>query len=152
MEKDKNQSGAEKQLELFPDAKENSAGKCSGDMREIDCYDILGIKAKMKPLKLQLNKDSYLFIKGLNEHIRENTGLTEAEMKDEDSYYMISLSVLGYLADEKNLAELFRLMLEGDTDWNNFIERNKDKINEIRNTGVEVLNDFFLRTMKLMGV
>jgi hypothetical protein len=118
---------------------------------EKDYYDILGIKAKMKPIKLQLNKDAYLFIEKLNKYIRENTGLTEAEMKDEDNYYMISLSVLGFLADEKNLAELFRLMLEGDTDWGDFIERNKDKITELKNVGVQVLNDFFLRTMRLTG-
>jgi hypothetical protein len=124
----------------------------SDEMKEKDCYDILGIKTKMKPIKLQLNKDAYLFMERLNKYIRKNTGLTEAEMKDEDSYYIISLSVLGFLADEKNLAELFHLMLEGDTEWSKVIDGNKDRINDLKNTGVLVLNDFFLRTLKLTGM
>lgn len=151
MEMDKKQSSTKEQLELFQLDNENPNGKCSGELQDKDCYDIQGIKTKMKPIKLQLNKDAYLFMERLNKHIRENTGLTEAEMKDEDNFYIVSLAVLGFLADQKNLAELFHLMLDSDTNWSQFIDGNKDRINQLKNTGVLVLNDFFLRTMKLTG-
>lgn len=139
------------QMGLFP--RENkTADRTSPGAKHKVGYDILGIKAKMKPLKLQLNKDAYLFIERLNRHIRENTGLNEAELKNEDNYYLISLAVLGFLSDKENLVQLFTLMLEGDTDWARLIDNNEDRFDEIKSKGVMVLNDFFIRTMKLTGM
>jgi hypothetical protein len=115
-------------------------------------YNILGVKYKAKPLKLQLNKDSYHLIKKINEYVKDVTGLLDEEMKMPEHSFAVSLAIMGFVSIKENCVKVLNLLIEEDTDWTNFISENKEQYDEIKTITVNILKDFFLNVMKLTGV
>lgn len=114
-------------------------------------YKILGKVYKAKPLKLQLNKESYYLICKLNEYIKATVRLTDREMKDPSSSFAVSLAIAGFLSIEKNCSDVISLLIEGEDDWLNIINENKCKFEDIKFAALNVLNNFFLNIQKLMN-
>ena len=112
---------------------------------------ILGKVYKLKPLKLRLNKDSYCMIQKLNNYVKETTGLTDDEIRDEKYSFAVSLAIMGFLSFESNCTEIFYLLIDEAQNWEQLIAGNKDKYDEIKKSSINILNDFFLSVSKLMN-
>ncbi|MFI5144885.1 MAG: hypothetical protein ACHQJ4_04755 [Ignavibacteria bacterium] len=112
-------------------------------------YSILGKTYEAKPLKLQLNKNSFSLIRELNEYIKSETELTAEEMKNPEYSLIISLAITGFISNEMNCARVLDTFLEGNEDWSQVIRDNQDKFGEIKISSIKILNDFFLNVLKL---
>lgn len=115
----------------------------------VNTYSILGKIYEAKPLKLQLNKDSYSLIRELNEYIKSETELTAEEMKNPDNSLIISLAITGFLSNEENCAKVLDIFLKGNEDWAGVISGNRGKLDEIKISSGKILNNFFLSVLKL---
>ncbi len=112
-------------------------------------YIILGKTYTSKPLKLQLNKNSYNYLRKLSQYIKDKTELTEKEMKDPEFSFMISLAITGFLSNEEQCIESLSLFVEEEEDWKNVISKNKEKFDDIKTVTMNILNDFFLNVLIL---
>jgi len=115
----------------------------------INTFSVLGKIYEAKPLKLQLNKNSYSLVRELNEYIKSETGLTADEMKNPEYSLIISLAITGFLSNEKNCAGVMDTLLESGEDWAKIISDNPDKFGELKSASGKILNDFFLNVLNL---
>lgn len=114
-------------------------------------YTILGSVFKAKPLKLQVNKDSYYLLRKLNQHIKDEAELTDEEIRDPDYSFAVSLAVSGFLSEKENCSDVLTLLIDSETDWNKFIDEHEDMFEEIKTASFHILNDFFLKVLKLIS-
>jgi len=113
-------------------------------------YDILGMKVKMKPMKLQLQKESCLFISRLLKHVRDTAGIALGEAKDAGEQFLQGVAILGFLSNDSNLEECLSLFTESDTDWKKFIDENEDCYDMILDSAAMIISNFFLTSMKFI--
>ena len=116
---------------------------------KVNTYSIFGKTYEAKPLKLQLNKNSYSLIRELNEYIKSEAELTAEEMKNPEYSLLISLAITGFLSNEKNCANVLNTFIEGNEDWAKIIQDNQDKFGEIKMSSGKIINDFFLNVLSL---
>lgn len=113
-------------------------------------YDIVGMKVRTKPMKLQLQKETFGFIAKLMAHVREVTGISPGAEKDAGEQFLTGMAILGFLTNDDNLAECLAVFTKGDTDWKEFIEANEDCYDMILDSAVTILSNFFLGSMKFI--
>jgi hypothetical protein len=112
--------------------------------------DVAGLKVKTRPMKLQLQKDTYNFISRIMAHVKETTGIGWGEAKDTGEQFLQGTAILGFLSTGSNLEECLSLFTESGTDWKKFIEDNEDCYYMILDSASELLSNFFLSTSKLL--
>lgn len=115
----------------------------------INTYSILGKEYESKPLKLQLNKDSYSLIHELTEYIKSEAELSAEELKDSRNAVIISLVITGFLSSEENCSRVLNTFINSSEDWNQIISNNRDKLEEIKSVSMKIINDFFLNVLSL---
>lgn len=109
-------------------------------------FDVLGTKVKMKPLKLLLKRDSYIFMTKLALELLDETGLTLNELKDPDNSVFIFLVLRKIL--KKNLISIFATLLDSKIDWAKHIKGKEDDCLEV---AVDLYNNFFIKIATLAG-
>lgn len=114
-------------------------------------YLILGKKYRAKPLKLQLNKNSYTLIREITEFIKTEAELNDDELKNPDYSAIISLAITGFLSSPDNCSRVLGTFIDSDEDWGKIIDDNKEKRELFKTISMKILNDFFLNVLKLTG-